>query len=123
MPHAPEKRSNAPVFWLLFGAGGTLSALFGIGLILITGFLAPQGIGIAPDALSYDNALAFTQNWLGKGVIWAVISLFFWHAAERLFLTLTDMKLGTDTLRRLLTYGVAAAVTVATAVLLIAVGF
>jgi fumarate reductase subunit D len=123
MPHAPEKRSNAPVFWLLFGAGGTLSALFGVGLILVTGFLAPQGIGIPADALGYENALAFTQNWLGKAVILAVISLFFWHAAERFYLTLKDMHVFSDTGRRLLTYGVAALVTVATAGLLLAIGF
>ena len=31
------KRSNAPVFWLLFGAGGMLSALLGAMLVFITG--------------------------------------------------------------------------------------
>ena len=31
------KRSNAPIFWLLFGAGGMLSALLGSMLIFITG--------------------------------------------------------------------------------------
>ena len=29
--------SNAPIFWLLFGAGGVLSALFGSALVFITG--------------------------------------------------------------------------------------
>jgi fumarate reductase subunit D len=29
------KRSNAPIFWLLFGAGGMLSALLGTALVLI----------------------------------------------------------------------------------------
>ena len=33
-------RSNQPVFWLLFGAGGMLSALFGVGLVFVTGIAA-----------------------------------------------------------------------------------
>ena len=38
------KRSNAPIFWLLFGAGGMLSALLGTALVYITGFAAPLGL-------------------------------------------------------------------------------
>ena len=41
----PEERSKSPLFWLPFGAGGMLFALFGPALILITGFMAPMGIG------------------------------------------------------------------------------
>ena len=40
------KRSIAPVFWLLFGAGGMLAALAGPALVLITGLAAPTGIGV-----------------------------------------------------------------------------
>ena len=36
------KRSNAPVFWLLFGAGGMLSALFGTALVFLTGIATPR---------------------------------------------------------------------------------
>ena len=34
-----KKRSNAPIFWLLFGGGGVLSALTGVALVLMTGVL------------------------------------------------------------------------------------
>jgi hypothetical protein len=50
------KRSVAPTFWLLFGAGGMLSALFGPALVLITGLAAPTGIGISPAFISYGRA-------------------------------------------------------------------
>jgi fumarate reductase subunit D len=117
------KRSISPVFWLLFGAGGMLSALFGPALILITGLLAPTGKGLPESFESYDNALAFAQNPIGKLVLLAVISLFFWHGAERLYLTLKDMKAGPHLLLKFGTYGVAALVTVATLALLLAIGF
>ena len=38
------KRSNKPIFWSLFGAGGMLSALVGPGLIYVTGIAVPLGI-------------------------------------------------------------------------------
>ena len=118
-----EKRSISPIFWLLFGAGGMVSALFGPALILITGLLAPTGTGLPESFESYGHALAFAQNPLGKLTLLAVISLFFWHGAERLFLTLKDMKAGPLLVLKLGTYGVAALVTLATFALLLSIGF
>jgi fumarate reductase subunit D len=117
------KRSISPIFWLLFGAGGMLSALFGPALILITGLMAPNGIGLPEGFESYGHALAFAQNPLGKLILLAVIALFFWHGAERLFLTLKDMKAGPLLVLKLGTYGVAALVTLATFALLLSIGF
>jgi fumarate reductase subunit D len=115
----PEKRSISPIFWLMFGAGGMLSALFGPGLILVTGILGPTGMGLP----SYSQALAFAHNPIGKLIVLAVIALFFWHGAERIFLTLKDMRAGPLNLLKLCTYGVAAAVTLVTIVLLLGLGF
>jgi fumarate reductase subunit D len=53
----------------------------------------------------------------------AVIALFFWHGAERMFLTLKDMRAGPLPLLRLLTYGVAALLSLVTIALLLAIGF
>ncbi len=118
-----EKRSISPLFWLPFGAGGMLSALFGPALILITGILAPTGFLLPQSFESYDHARAFAQNPLGKLVLLAIIALFLWHGAERIFLTLKDMKAGPLLNLKYATYGVAAAVTVVTVLLLLAVGF
>ena len=79
------KRSNAPIFWLLFGAGGMLSALLGSMLVFITGIAVPLGWPLAPTLLSYPRALALAQHWAGKGFVFVVIALFAWHAAHRIF--------------------------------------
>ena len=117
------KRTIAPLFWLLFGAGGMVSALFGPALILLTGVMIPHGWGVPTRFGSYDSVMAFARNPLGKLVLLAVIALLFWHAAERLFLTLKDMRAAPVWLLRWLTYGVAAALTVLTLALLLAIGF
>ena len=86
--------SNAPIFWGLFGAGGMLSALFGPALIILTGFMIPHGWGLPADFGDFPHALAFARHPIGKLVALAVIALFFWHGAERMFLTLKDMRAG-----------------------------
>ena len=72
-----------------------LSALFGPALILITGSARADGDRLAGKFLR-TTAMRWLsrKNPIGKLVVLAVISLFFWHGAERLFLTLKDMKAG-----------------------------
>jgi fumarate reductase subunit D len=117
------RRSVAPVFWLLFGAGGMLSALFGPALIILTGSMLPHGWGLPANFADFPHVLAFTRHPVGKLVLLAVIVLFFWHGTERMFLTLKDMRAGNLLLLRLMTYGVAAVLTLLTAALLLAIGF
>jgi len=117
------KRSMSPIFWLLFGAGGMLSALFGPALIILTGFMMPHGWGVPSRFFDFAHVLAFAHNPIGKLVTFAVISLFFWHGAERLFLTLKDMRAGNILMLRMATYGVAALLTLITLFLLMEIGF
>lgn len=121
--HVAQKRSIAPVFWLLFGAGGMLSALFGPALIILTGFMLPHGWGLPSRFGDFDHVMGFVRNPIGKLLVLAVIALFFWHGAERLFLTLKDMRAGNLLLLRLATYGVAALLSLVTLLLLLSVGF
>jgi fumarate reductase subunit D len=121
--HPAPKRSVAPVFWLLFGAGGMLSALFGPALIILTGFMLPHGWGVPASFSDFSHMITFARHPIGKLVILVVIALFFWHGAERLFLTLKDMRAGTPLVLRLMTYGVAALLTLVTIALLLAIGF
>ena len=109
-------RAKAPLFWLPFGAGGMLSALFGAGMVIVTGFLLPS------DPLSYDRALSLVRNPPIALLLFGVISLFFWHGAERLYLTLKDMRAGPLPLLKLATYGVAGLLTLSTLAVLLVIG-
>jgi len=117
------KRSNAPIFWLLFGAGGMLSALFGSVLVFITGLAVPLGWIFKPQLLSYERVLPLAQNWLGKGFLFAIIALFAWHAVHRIYHSLHDIGIHTGALAKLLCYGSALVLTVVTATQLLSLGF
>ena len=88
------KRSVAPIFWLLFGAGGMLAALFGPALVIMTGIAIPTGVGLSATVMDYSHAMAFARHPAGKFVLLTVIGLFAWHGAERIYLTLKDMHVG-----------------------------
>lgn len=118
-----RKRSNAPIFWALFGAGGALAALVGPILVLITGIVAPVGIWMPQAALSYERAHAFAQQWAGKAFLLAVVSLFLWHAAHRIFHSLHDFDIDAGTGCKLLCYGGALLGTLIAAAALIDIGF
>jgi len=79
------KRSNDPIFWSMFGAGGMLAALVGPALVLVTGIAVPAGILVSQDLMRYQNMAGFAHHWLGKIIVFAVIVLFLWHAALRIF--------------------------------------
>ena len=85
------KRSNKPIFWSLFGAGGMLCALVGPILVFITGIAVPLGIGAPAGAMSYANALTFAQSFLGKLALFAVIALFLFHGCHRAYHCLHDL--------------------------------
>jgi fumarate reductase subunit D len=117
------KRSNAPIFWALFGAGGALAALVGPILVLITGILTPVGLWMPQAALSYERVLAGAQHWAGKLFLLAVVSLFLWHAAHRIFHSLHDIGIHAGTGAKLLCYGSALLGTIIAAAALLVIGF
>jgi len=117
------KRSNAPIFWLLFGAGGMLSALLGTMLVFITGLAVPLGWPLRSNLLGYPRMLAFAQNGLGKAFLFAVIALFAWHAVHRIFHSLHDVGVHTGTAAKLVCYGTALLLTLVSAGALLSLGF
>jgi fumarate reductase subunit D len=83
-------RSNKPILWLPFAAGGLVSALITPILIFITGVLLPAGL----INLSYEKAVAFAHDPVGKLILLGVVALPTWHAAHRLRMTAHDLGLG-----------------------------
>lgn len=98
-------KSNKPIFWSLFAAGGTLAAFLAPVLVLLFLMLS---LGHAPSLLSYTRLHAFAASWLGKGFLLVVITLFLWHAAHRLRVTLHDFGLRQDAKVAVVVYLVAA---------------
>lgn len=113
------KRSNAPIFWLLFGAGGVLSALLGPILIFITGIAVPLGLVFSPDAMSYANMKIFAQDVISALFMWGIVSLFLWHAGHRMFHSLHDLGIRTGSLAKLICYGIPLVATIMAATALL----
>ncbi len=109
-------KSNKPIVWSLFAAGGTLAAFLAPVLALL--FLM-TAMGYTPSLLTYTKLHAFAAHWFGKLFLFGVITLFLWHAAHRLRVTAYDFGVRSDTLVAVIVYLVAAAGTVSTALSLL----
>lgn len=116
------KRSSQPFFWTLFGAGGMLSALIGAMLAFITGIAGPLGAGVPGRALEHAHALAIARSVPGKVLLFAVVSLFLWHAAHRIFHSLHDVGIHTGPAAKVACYGTALFGTIAALAALLAIG-
>lgn len=116
------KRSHEPVFWMLFGAGGMVSALVGPVLIFITGIGVPLALWLPADTLQYAHVLALAQHPLGKLGLLAVIALFLFHGCHRLLHSLHDLGVSTGAWGRWCFYGFAAIGSLATAAVLLRIG-
>lgn len=117
------KRSHAPIFWLLFGAGGMLAALLGTVVVWLSGFDGPFALTATQDFFSYRNMLAVAQHPIGKAFLFAITVLFGWHAAHRMFHSLHDLGIDGGLAAKLLCYGTALVITLICAYSLIAIGF
>jgi fumarate reductase subunit D len=117
------KRSNKPVFWSLFGAGGMLSALVGPMLIFITGIAVPLGILLPRAALDYDRVLRLAQGGFGKLALVIVIALFLFHGCHRMYHTLHDLGMRVGPGLKAAFHGFAIAATLLTLILLWMLGF
>jgi len=117
------KRSNEPIFWALFGAGGMVSALLGPVLIFVTGLAVPLGFVLPRRTMDYGAMLDFARNPIGKLAILAVISLFLFHGCHRMVHSLHDLGIRTGQTAQILFYGFAITGTVIAAVILLRIGF
>lgn len=107
-------RSNKPIVWGLFAAGGTLSAFIFPVVVFVLGFGVTLGF-YSPDAFSFDRMQALAANPWGKLFLFAPTFFIIWHAAHRLRITAHDFGIRADGLVAYLCYGAAAVGTVAMA--------
>jgi fumarate reductase subunit D len=70
------------LFWMLFGAGGFLAALFLPGLIL--GVLLIGGNGGFEAGLAYDRVRLLVGSGLGRVLVGGFLVLVIWHCAHHL---------------------------------------
>ena len=81
------RRSNEPLFWSLFSAGGTITAFLIPVLIVITGFLVPA------ESVEFSRLSDLFGNVLVRLALLAIAFLAFMHWANRFRHTLVDMGL------------------------------
>lgn len=104
-------KSNKPLVWGPFAAGGTVSAFLTPVLIVLTLLVA---LGHAPDLLAYDRLRAFFSHGLAKIAVVGVVFLSLWSAAHRLRITCYDFGIRADTLVATVVYAIAIIATMAT---------
>lgn len=111
--NAPPKRSDEPVWWALFSAGGVCFAVVVPGAILALALLPALGV-ITADSLSYPriSELLYQSLWglAGLAFVGSVICLPLFHAAHRIHHGLHDLQLGGGLLSKVLCYGSAAVI-------------
>lgn len=100
------KRSHAPIFWLLFGAGGMLAALTGPAFVYITGWM---------NLSSYAHVHAAAHSILGKLFLFFVVALFAWHAAHRILCSLHDVGIHKGLAAKFTCYGIAGVISLVAA--------
>ncbi|EGR2797683.1 fumarate reductase subunit FrdD [Vibrio navarrensis] len=86
------KRSDEPIWWSLFGAGGTWFAMITPVTVLVLGILAPLGI-IDAQALSYERVVSFATSIIGALFIIGTLALPMWHAMHRVHHGMHDLKI------------------------------
>lgn len=91
MINTNPKRSDEPVWWSLFGAGGTWFAMITPITVLVLGILAPLGV-IDAEALSYERVSSFATSIIGALFIIGTLALPMWHAMHRVHHGMHDLK-------------------------------
>ncbi len=109
-------KSNKPIIWGTFAAGGTLTAFFTPVLIVLTLLAAT---GHLPDMLGYEKLHTFAGGWFGKLAIFVILFLSLWSQAHRLRCTFYDFGARADTLVATVLYAAAGVGSIAALIFLV----
>ena len=85
-------KSNEPIWWSLFSAGGMIAAMVFPVLIIITGIIVPLGL-VNDNPLNFARIYSAVSHPVIKLVLFVVISLPLFHWAHRFRFTLVDIGL------------------------------
>ncbi len=93
-------RSNKPLIWLPFAAGGMLAALLFPAFALV---LLLDALGLLPaDALAFERMRRLTDTPVLLLALAVILALAFWHAGHRLRMAGQDLGVRRAGPRRLL---------------------
>lgn len=108
-------KSNEPIWWSLFSAGGVVAAFLVPIHILLTGIAGPLG-WLPGGALEYGTLADLISHPIARFYCFILISLPLFHWAHRFRFTLVDLGVrGVDTLLAVVCYGAAIAGTLVAA--------
>lgn len=99
-----KDRSDEPIYWGLFGAGGMAVALALPIIVFACLFLGCDRV--------LANFISLTTNWFTGLVIVGVMILSVWHALHRIYHTLHDLTIKVTTLHHIIIYGAAVVISV-----------
>jgi len=88
----PWQRSNEPIAWSLFGAGGMVLGFLAPAMIVISGIIMPFVFADNPQAV-YQGAIALLATVPGKLFLLVTIALPLYHCAHRLYHGLHDLHI------------------------------
>ena len=112
------RRSNEPIAWSLFGAGGMVLAFVGPAMLVITGLLLPLIFAQDPGR-AYAAVSGTLSGPLAKLFMLLFVSLSLYHTAHRLYHGLHDLHVeGPRALLLSVFYGGATLLTLLTGFLL-----
>ncbi|WCE31399.1 fumarate reductase subunit FrdD [Vibrio sp. SCSIO 43137] len=100
------KRSDEPVWWGLFGAGGSWFAMITPVTVLVLGIMVPMGM-IDAEAISYERVAGFVKSFIGVLFTIATLSLPMWHAMHRVHHGMHDLKIHAGVAGKVICYTVA----------------
>ena len=101
-----EGRTNEPLLWSLFGAGGMLAVFTMPVLVAVFGLLVPFGAFGAPEEV-YARVAGLLTNPLVALVVSLGLGLVLWHCCHRTYHALHDLGLHPPEVVRAGIYGIA----------------
>ncbi|WP_415720086.1 fumarate reductase subunit FrdD [Photobacterium ganghwense] len=96
MVNLNPRRSDEPIWWGLFGVGGTWFAMITPVTVLVLGIMVPMGM-LDADAMSYERVSGFVTSIIGGLFTIATLALPMWHAMHRLHHGMHDLKIHAGT--------------------------